>query len=191
MSQSPRDLLRRHGAPLPRAATVATEVRTEGIIKFATVTAPGHQSGLTFGALHEWRSRVSGATLAELRSFLTKGATRPEALIDNWMKRRELGGLVGVFLETGSGGAQVRVLFAYTRADQSGEEINTAWAELVEKPKSDEKKASAAIRTLRTLLVQGQDFAEAGLLALSTLDYDKVVGDRASMPFQSVDSAKR
>lgn len=191
MSQTPRDLLRRHGAPLPRAATVATEVRTEGIIKFATVTAPSHQSGLTFGALHEWRSRVSAAALGELRSFLTKGTTRPETLIDNWMKRRELGGLVGVFLETGSGGSVVRVLFAYTKANLSGEEINKAWAELVEKPKSEERKASAAIRTLRTLMVQGQDFAESGLLALSTIDYDKVVGDRGSMPFQSVDAAKR
>ena len=84
----------------------------------------------------------------------------------------------------------MRVLFAYTKADQTAEEINKAWAGLVETPKADEKKASAAIRTLRSILVQGQNFSESGLLALGTLDFDKVFADRASLPFQSVDSAK-
>jgi len=188
MSQSPRDLLRRFGAPVPRAATVATEVRTEGIIKFGTVTAPGHQSGVTFGSLHEWRARLSAAALDDLRKFLTTGATRPEALIDNWMKAANLGAFVGVFLQTGSGGGVVRALFAYTQPQLSSEQVNEAWAQVVEKPKASEKKASAAIKKLRAVFVAGQDFAEAGLLSLSTLEYEKVMGDRGSMPFQSVDS---
>jgi hypothetical protein len=134
---------------------------------------------------------LSGAALTDLRGFLTKGATPPETLIDNWLKKRELGSFLGVFLQTGGGGGVVRALFAYTKPQLSGEQINEAWAQLVEKPKTEEKKASAAIRELRATFVNGQDFAESGLLALSTLDFDRVFGDRGNLPFQSVDSAKK
>lgn len=189
MSKTPRDLLRRHGAPLPRAATVEAEVRTESIIPFVTVTAPESQTGIVFGALHEWRSRLSGAALVALRTFLTTGPTLPEMLISNWMTQKNLGGLLGVFLETGGGGAVVRVLFAYTKADLSREDINKQWAALVENPQPAEQDASAAIIRLRKIMIAGQDFTDSGLLALSTLDFGKVVCDRASMPFQSVDFA--
>lgn len=188
MSQSPRDLMRQLGAPAPRAATVMTEVRTEGIIKFGTVTAPGHQSGVTFGSLYEWRAKLSAHALDGLRAFLTKGSPAPEALIDNWLKQSGMGAFVGVFIQTGSGGNVVRALFAYTKPQLGAEEINQAWAQLVEKPKTAEKKASAAIRQLRTIFVGGEGFTEAGMLTLSTLDYAAVMGDRGSKPFQSIDA---
>ncbi len=183
------DLLRTHGAPIPRAVTMETEVRSEGALTFAKLAVPDWASDLkSSSVLAEWRCDLAAAGLRDLQKLLKTlvGGKPTQQVINEALIAADIGTYLGTFIEEGmmvDGAATVRILFAY-RFNSLGSiaAINTAFYQLLTAPPADRKAGSDALAKLRALWAGGTNRREGGLMMLSEVSLD----DPAQFPFSSV-----
>jgi hypothetical protein len=172
------NLLQQHGAPLPKAMAMETEVRSEGALMMQTLSVPSWAANLqSSSVLAEWRCTLGRDDLVALQAHLktlstTTGMTTQQA-INEAFKALDIGAYLGTFIEEGllvDGQATVRVLFAYRSATlTTAEAINGAIHGLLTNPGAW-AEASAALTTLRQMWSKGTDKWEGGLMMLSEVN---------------------
>jgi hypothetical protein len=180
-----RDLLRRHGAPLPNAVMLTTEVRTEGSLAFQTLNVPDWVEQVKpSSALGEWRCTLPSQDVDALQALLKTVIPAPgktnQQLINEALQALDIGSYMGTFIEEGllvDGSATVRMMFAYrttTLADMAG--IKRKLHGLITAPDPQHADASAALLKLRAFWSGGSDKWEGGLMLLSEVNlYDPAV----------------
>lgn len=188
---TPQDLMQGQGrAPSPRAITLLAEVRTQSTLPFHSVDPPNWSNPGPFSVAHEWCCSMTWDQITKLQKFLTTHVapttSTPEALIDAEMRSLNIGFYLGTFVGQGHGGAEVRMLFAYTSAMEV-EDIAKVWATLLQTPTPAQKPASDALAELRRMWNSGSDKTESGLMLLTQVDIDAKLSDPEQFPFGSVD----
>ena len=168
------DLLRQHGAPLPRAMAMETEVRSEGIVRIDFLHVPEWAADLRSSSiLAEWRCTLQHDDVKALQNLvktvLPSGVTNEQAINEAFAKL-DLGAYLGTFIEEGllvDGAATVRVLFAYRSATLKRiEDLNRRIYDLLINP-GQLREASTALNALRQIWRKGTNKWEGGLLMLS------------------------
>jgi hypothetical protein len=173
------DLLQKHGAPLPNAIAMETEVRSEGAFMLQKLNVPAWAKNTApSSVLAEWRSTLSRedvrALQALLKTVLPHGITVQEA-VNEAFKKLDIGCYLGTYIEEGllpDGQATVRVLFAYMSSANNIEEINRRIHGLLtnDGPHGD---AGASLQKIRDLWRKGTDKWEGGMMMLSEVNlYD-------------------
>ncbi len=191
----PQDLLQgKPHLPGPNAIPLVAEVRTGSSIIYHRVNPPGwlpSDTTETFGSMHEWSCSMTWGQVLELRKFLTTPVARtkktPEALIDAAMRELQIGFYLGTFIANGQGGADVRMVFAYTGNIERNDLARTCAAFLTE-PSKGQLPASRSLATLRRMWNAGSDRRESGLMLLANVDVSKELEDRERFPFASIDT---
>ena len=171
------ELLRRHGAPLPNAIEMETEVRSEGALMLQKLNVPNWAHNiLSSSILAEWRCTLDREDLAALQAFvktvLASGVTVQEA-INEGFQQLDIGSYLGTFIEEGllvDGQATVRVLFSYRSSMNSQEDINQKLHGLLTNPGAL-KDASDALSKLREMWRKGSNKWEGGLMMLSEVNF--------------------
>ena len=174
------DLLQQHGAPLPNAVEMETEIRSEGAVAFPTLHIPHWAAKLLSSSiLAEWRCTLGhddvDALQALLKSVLPSGRPAQQA-INEAFQTLDIGTYLGTFVEQGvliDGAATVRVLFAY-RSDKFNriEQFNQAIYGFLTTP-GVLQEASDAYKKVREFWQQGSNKWEGGLIMLSEVNrYD-------------------
>lgn len=172
------ELLRKHGAPLPHAVTMETEVRSEGALTFQKLTVPGWATDVKSSSMiAEWRCDLDGAGVRDLQAFLKtvlpSGKTAQQA-INEALLAQDIGYYLGTFIEEGmlvAGAATVRMLFAYRPANlRSIGDINTAIHQLLTAAPPASQDGATALGTLRDKWMAGTAKTEGGLMMLSEIN---------------------
>jgi len=167
-------LLRQHGAPLPNALAVETEVRSEGFVAFHTLAVPDWTDGIqSSSSIAEWCCSLVPEQLLELqrviKTVLPSGKPMQQ-MLNEALRDLDIGSYMGTFMETGTavaGHTTIRILFAYRSARLPDiEAINRALHALLTAPGAH-SDASDALRALREIWLKGSDRWEGGLMMLS------------------------
>lgn len=167
-------LMQQHGAPLPNAAILETEVRTEGSIAFKTLNVPSWVDKVKpSSGMGEWRCTLTHGQLDQLQALLKTVlplGNPLEQVLNETFQALDIGSYTGTFVEEGllvDGAATIRVLFAFrstTFTDIAG--INRAIHNLLINP-GQYAEASDALQKLRDIWRSGTNKWEGGLMMLS------------------------
>jgi hypothetical protein len=173
------DLLRQHGAPLPKAIPMNTEVRSEGALMLQQMNVPEWARTISASLLTEWRCTLSRedvrALQCHLKTLLPHGVTVQEA-INEAFKKLDIGSYLGTFIEEGllvDGQAKVHVLFAYQSSSANSlDEINQRIHSLLT-DQGSYRDTGDALQKLREIWRRGTDKWEGGMMMLSEINlYD-------------------
>lgn len=172
------DLMQQHGAPLPKAMVLETEVRTEGALAFQTLNVPSWVNATqTSSAMGEWRCDMTHEQIEQLQITIktvnTNSGKSCEQVLNETFQALDIGSFLGVFIESGDlidGAGTVRFLFAY-RSKTMGtiELINRKIHELITNPATYPEGAGILL-DLRQKWREGTNKWEGGLMLLSELN---------------------